>query len=94
MRLEKMYECYEFYQDYEYDIPRLLSINNFIKKNNIQGKDIATVLKEAKDILHLQSYRSEIKNEIEKLKQTKNNYSLNQNTMKNLQPVPLGPLPR
>jgi hypothetical protein len=89
-----MYECYEFYQDYEYDIPRLLSINNFIKKNNIQGKDIATVLKEAKDILHLQSYRSEIKNEIEKLKQTKNNYSLNQNTMKNLQPVPLGPLPR
>jgi hypothetical protein len=94
MRLEKMYECYEFYQDYEYDILRLLSINNFIKKNNIQGKDIATVLKEAKDILHLQSYRSEIKNEIEKLKQTKNNYSLNQNTMKNLQPVPLGPLPR
>ena len=94
MRLEKMYECYEFYQDYEYDIPRLLSINNFIKKNNIQGKDIATVLKEAKDILHLQSYRSEIKNEIEKLKQTKNNYSLNQNTMKNLQPVPLEPLPR
>ena len=89
-----MYECYEFYHDYEYDIPRLLSINNFIKKNNIQGKDIATVLKEAKDILHLQSYRSEIKNEIEKLKQTKNNYSLNQNTMKNLQPVPLGPLPR
>jgi hypothetical protein len=89
-----MYECYEFYQDYEYDILRLLSINNFIKKNNIQGKDIATVLKEAKDILHLQSYRSEIKNEIEKLKQTKNNYSLNQNTMKNLQPVPLGPLPR
>ena len=89
-----MYECYEFYQDYEYDIPRLLSINNFIKKNNIQGKDIATVLKEAKDILHLQSYRSEIKNEIEKLKQTKNNYSLNQNTMKNLQPVPLEPLPR
>ena len=88
-----MYECYEFYQDYEYDIPRLLSINNFIKKNNIQGKDIATVLKEAKDILHLQSYRSEIKNEIEKLKQTKNNYSLNQNTNYQ-QPVPLGPLPR
>ena len=85
MRLEKMYECYKFYQDYEYDIPRLLSINNFIKKNNIQGKDIATVLKEAKDILHLQSYRSEIKNEIERLKQIKNH--------QNMQNYALKPLP-
>ena len=53
------------------------------------------MLKEANDVSHLQSYCSEIKNEIERLKQTKNNYSLNQHTMRNYQqPVPLGPLPR
>ena len=32
-----------FIRVYEYDIPTLLSIHNFIKKNNIQGKDITTV---------------------------------------------------
>ena len=37
LRLERMYECYEFYQVFQYEIPRLLSINNFIKRNNISG---------------------------------------------------------
>ena len=37
---------------------------------------------------------SNLKTEIEKLKQTKYNYSSNQNTKNYQQPVPLGPLPR
>ena len=40
------------------------------------------------------NYYNNLKNEIEKLKQTRNNYSLNQNTNNYQQPVPLGPLPR
>ena len=38
LRLERMKECYEFYQDYRYHIPTLLSITNFIKRNNVDGK--------------------------------------------------------
>jgi hypothetical protein len=78
----------------QYNIPTLLSINNFIKKNNIQGKDIVNILRKANDVINLNQTILNLRGEIEKLRQTKNNYSLNQNTMKNLQPVPLGPLPR
>ena len=85
--------AYEFYQDYQYDIPTLLSITNFIKRNNVYGKDIANVLRTANDIINLNQIYSNLKDEIEKLKQMKNNYLLNQNT--NYQPLlPLGPLPR
>ncbi len=45
------------------------------------------------DVKNLNQTYYNLKNEIERLKQTKNNYSLNQNT-KYQQPVPLGPLPR
>ena len=73
----------------QYDIPTSLSINNFIKKNNIEGNDIANFLRTANDISNLNQIHSNIKTEIDKLKQMKNNYSLNQNT--NYQPIlPLG----
>ena len=94
LRLERMYECYEFYQVFQSQIPELLSIGSFIRENNVDTRNISRILKEATDVYHLQSYRAEIKNEIERLKQTKNNYSLNQNTNNYQQPVPLGPLPR
>ena len=94
LRLEKMYECYEFYQIFQSQIPELLSIGSFIRENNVDTRNISRILKEATDVYHLQSYRAEIKNEIEKLKQMKNNYSSNQNTMKNYYLPPLGPLPR
>ena len=90
LKLERMEDCYEFYQTFQYQIPELLAISTFIRKNQVNITNISSILKDAKDVFHLQSYRSEIKNEIERLKQTKNNYSLNQN----MQPVPLGPLPR
>ena len=94
LKLERMEECYEFYQDYRYDIPTLLSITNFIKRNNVDGKDIVNVLRTANDTINLNQMYSNLKTEIEKLKQTKYNYSSNQNTKNYQQPVPLGPLPR
>jgi hypothetical protein len=35
----RMYESFEFYREHSYDIPALLSIVTFIKRNNISGKD-------------------------------------------------------
>jgi DNA-binding Lrp family transcriptional regulator len=93
LKLERMEECYDFFQHCQYDIPVLLSINNFIKRNNMSGKDIASVLRTANNVNNLNQIHSNLKIEIEKLKQTKNNYSLNQNTNNYQQPVPLGPLP-
>ena len=86
----RMYECFEFYQNHSYDIPTFLSINTFLKRNDIYGKDIVNVLRTANDVINLNQTILNLREEIEKLKQTKNNYSLNQN----MQPVPLGPLPR
>ena len=85
-----MYECFEFYQNHSYDIPTFLSINTFLKRNDIYGKDIVNVLRTVNDVINLNQTILNLRGEIEKLKQTKNNYSLNQN----MQPVPLGPLPR
>jgi hypothetical protein len=56
----------------------------------VYGKDIVNVLRTANDIINLNQNYSNLKAEIEKLKQNKNNYSLNQNTT-NYQPLlPLG----
>ena len=89
-----MYECFEFYQEHSYDIPTFLSINNFLERNDIYGKDIVNVLRTANDVINLNQTILNLKGEIEKLKQMKNNYSLNQNTMKIHYLPPLGPLPR
>jgi len=74
----RMFESFEFYKDYQYDIQVLLSINNFIKRNNMSGKDIASVLRTANNVNNLNQIHSNLKAEIEGLKQMKNNYSLNQ----------------
>jgi hypothetical protein len=68
----------------------MLSINNFMKRNNISGNNIANVLREANNVTNLNQTFSNLKTEIEKLKQTKNNYSLNQNTNYLPQLLPLG----
>jgi len=94
LRLERMEECYEFYQDYRYDIPTLLSIATFMKRNNVFGKDIVNILRTANDVINLNQNYSNLKTEIEKIEQKKNNYSLNQNNMRNHYLPPLGPLPR
>ncbi|HEX2408701.1 MAG TPA: hypothetical protein VHJ38_15980 [Nitrososphaeraceae archaeon] len=73
LKLERMYEAYEFYNDYEYDIPGFLSIRNFIKNNHVHTNKIAGIMKHAQDIISLQSQHSILKREIEELKQIKNN---------------------
>ena len=86
LRLEKMYECYEFYQDFQYELPQLLTISSFIKRNNIEIEKITTLLKNVKNILNLQSYHSNLKNEVEQLKQLHVDYSLR--ILPPLQPLP------
>ena len=50
-----------------------------MKRNNLSGEDIANVLRTATDVNNLNQIISNLKIEIEKLKQNKNNYSLHQN---------------
>ena len=78
----------------QYNIPTFLTIDNFLESNNISGQDIANVLRKANNLINLNQTILNLKEEIEKLNQTKNNYSLNQNTMKFHYLPPLGPLPR
>jgi transposase len=85
-----MFEAFEFYEDHSYDIPKFLSIHIFMKRNNIPGKDVVNVLREANDVINLKETISNLKAEIEKLIQTKNNYSLNQNTNNYKPLLPLG----
>jgi len=74
-----MYGFYASYQVFQDQIPELLAIGSFIKENNIDTRNISLILKEATDVYDLQSYRAEIQNDIERLKQMKNNNTLNQN---------------
>ena len=67
-----MYEAYEFYNDYEHDIPGFLSIRNFIKNNHVHTNKIADILRQAKDTIGLQVHISILKYEIENLQKTKN----------------------
>ena len=85
-----MYECFEFYQDHSYDIPTFLSINTFLERNDIYGKDIVNVLRTANDVINLNQTILNLKGEIEKLKQMKNNLQYSHN---NYLP-PLKPLPK
>ena len=90
LKSERMEESYSFFQQCQYDIPTLLSINNFIKRNNISGKDISNVLREANDVINLNQMISNLKAKIEKMVQMNNKYLLNQNTsFKQLLPLGL-----
>ena len=53
LNLESMPECYEFYQEGRYNLPALLSINKFMKRNSAYGNDIANVLRQAQTIANL-----------------------------------------
>ena len=47
-----------------------------MKRNNVSSRDILNVLRTANDVNNLNQIHSNLKTEIEKLKQHKNNYSL------------------
>jgi hypothetical protein len=73
LKFERMEQGYEFFQEFEYNIPSFLIMGNFFKNNHVHTNNIAGILKDAKDIISLQSQRSFLKREIEELKQIKNN---------------------
>jgi hypothetical protein len=80
----RMFESFEFYQDHSYDIPTLLSINTFMKRNNISGKDIVNVLRQADNVINLNNSISNLKLECETWQRVKNNHDN----------APLEPLPK
>ena len=90
LRLERIYECYEFYHVFQSQIPELLAIGSFIRKNQVNTRNIANVLRTATDVNNLNQIISNLKIEIEKLKQNKNNQQYSQNNLY----YPLKPLPQ
>ena len=69
LKLERMYECYEFYQVCENDLPTLLPINNFMKRNNVSGSNIVNILRTASDVNNLNKTYFNLKTEIKNLEQ-------------------------
>ena len=80
-----MFEAFEFYQEHSYDIPTFLSINNFMKRNNIYGKDIVNVLRTASDVNTLNQTYYMLKTEIRSLEHKRMYFS---NSNYSLQPLP------
>ena len=93
LRLNNMKKLYNIYTENEFHLDYLFKIDYFLLRNNIPIKDMENVLGIAYDTAKLYQIRSNLRTEIEELKQTKNNYSLNPNTMRNHYLPPLGPLP-
>ena len=84
----RMFECFEFYQENSYDIPTFLSINNFLKRNNIYGKDIVNVLRTANDVINLNQTISNLKTEINRLEGKRMSLSYYYHSRYSLQPLP------
>jgi hypothetical protein len=76
--------------EFAHEIPSLLSIANFMKRNNLSEKDIANVLRITADTIQLYKINSNLKSEIARMRQMKNDF---QKTMENHQLPPLQPLP-
>ena len=47
-KLERMEDCFEFYQVFQYEIPQLLAISSFIRRNKINISKISNIMKEYK----------------------------------------------
>src|SRR5918994_4081678 len=88
LRLKNMTKLYNIYIQNEYHLDSLFKINYFLLRNEIEIKNFETVLNVAYDITKLYQTRSNLIEEISRLKQSKIDYSL-----RPLQPQPLGPLP-
>jgi hypothetical protein len=80
----RMFESFEFYQDHSYAIPTLLSLNTFMKLNNISGNDVINVLRGANDVINLNKIISNLKSECETWQRVKYNHDN----------APLEPLPK
>jgi DNA-binding Lrp family transcriptional regulator len=89
LKSERMEECYDFFQECRYDIPALLSINNFMKKNNVYGNNIANILRTANNINNLNQTYSNLKMEINNLEQKRMSLLYYSHSSYSLQPLPL-----
>ena len=90
LRLKNMTKLYNIYIQNEYHLDFLFKINYFLLRNEIEIKNFETILNVAYDITKLYQTRSNLIEEISRLKQSKIDYSL-----RPFQPIqPLGPLPR
>jgi transposase len=89
LNLERMEECYELYNGFRYEIPKLLSISNYMKRNNISGNNIVNVLRIANNIFNLNQTYSNLKLEVNSLEQKKINLSYYSPSRYSLQPLPL-----
>ena len=85
----RMYECFEFYQNHSYDIPTFLSIDNYMKRNNVFGKDILKVLKTSTDIETLNKTFYNLKSEIKNLELKRMYLLCNPTSSYSLQPLHL-----
>ena len=85
----RMFESFEFYQEFSYDIPTFLSINNFIKRNNISGNNIVNVLRASTDIINLNQTITNLKAEINRLEGKRISLSYYSHSSYSLQPLPL-----
>jgi len=63
----RMFESFEFYQDHSLDIPTLLSIDTFMKRNNISADNIINILRSANDVNNMNQMISNLKVEISRL---------------------------
>ena len=84
-----MFEAFEFYQVNSYDIPTFLSINNYLKRNNVFGKDILKILKISTDIDTLNKTYYNLKSEIKNLELEKDILLYYGTSSYSLQPLPL-----
>src|SRR5918995_583282 len=66
-----MYESFEFYEIWQYDLPSLLSISSFMKRNNISGTNIVNVLRTANIVYTLNQTYYNLKTEVKNLEQKK-----------------------
>lgn len=92
LKLEKKYEAYEFYDIFQYEMPQLLAIGGFIRRNNIDTANISNILKYASNISNLQLYHNKLQNEIDEWEREKKLYIAIQNNM-NYQLAPIRPMP-
>ena len=84
-----MYECFEFYQVWQYDLPSFLSISSFMKRNNVSGRDILNVLRTANDVITLNQTLSNLQTETKYLEQKKTCLLDYSPSPYSLQPLPL-----
>ena len=72
----RIFDAFEFYQEHSYDIPTFLSTDNYMKRNNVFGKDILKVLKTSTDIDTLNKTYYNLKSEIKNLELKRCIYSI------------------